>query len=267
MIDRPSHLADFEDPPLDEVVLGVQFVAPINYSVINSVEVWQLFKEEFPTVEERYALDPVFEIFGGSGQQQVNFNFRHPPLRSRLWFISENESHLLQFQEDRLFLNWRRKPKNESYPRFESISSSFEVYLSRLQNFFKQRFGVPVEFNQAEITYINLIKVDAYSDLPKWLNFLENVGAEIENLNFSFSEVVKGHEGFPVARLFHDIRSAIVNSDGSAAFNLSLTFRGKPNQQDIESAMAFLGFGRETIVQRFEKITTDHAHEFWGRLE
>jgi hypothetical protein len=51
------------------------------------------------------------------------------------------------------------------------------------------------------------------------------------------------------------------------AFNLSLTFRGKPSGSDVRSAMNFLIAGREAIVMRFKEMTTAAAHRTWGIKE
>ena len=63
---RPEHLPDFESPPLDELVLGVQFSPLPGYSAVFAKDVWGLFRQQFPRVEEKPALDPVFETFGGT---------------------------------------------------------------------------------------------------------------------------------------------------------------------------------------------------------
>jgi uncharacterized protein (TIGR04255 family) len=66
---RPDHLPDFTDPPLDEVVLGVQFTPVPGYASVHSMKVWDLFRAEFPKVEELPALEPQFETFGGVSAQ------------------------------------------------------------------------------------------------------------------------------------------------------------------------------------------------------
>ena len=62
---RPSHLPVFSNPPLDEVVLGIQFTPVSSYTSVHGNDVWALFREEFPLVQEHPALEPKFETFGG----------------------------------------------------------------------------------------------------------------------------------------------------------------------------------------------------------
>ena len=61
MASRPDHLPDFRKPPLNEVVLGVQFNEPAGYRLIRAFEVWSLFREVYPEVHEQPPLAPIVE--------------------------------------------------------------------------------------------------------------------------------------------------------------------------------------------------------------
>lgn len=61
---RPDHLPDFRTPPLNEVVVGVQFAPARGYQQILAGEVWELYRAQFPTVEEMPPIPPAFETFG-----------------------------------------------------------------------------------------------------------------------------------------------------------------------------------------------------------
>ena len=265
---RPNGLPDFELPPLDEVVVGVQFDPPSEYSSIHTKDVWELFKNEFPKVQEQPQLEPTFETFGGVNPPPgINFKFGNGPLRCRYWFISDEQSHLIQFQEDRFLLNWRNRPKESEYPRFEKIAESFENNFSLLQSFYKKTFNVPLEINQAEVSYINIVNVDSYSELSEWiaLSGLENI--ELEGLSVNFSEVIKDKDGKPFARLLHELQSVLTRDGKIKGFRFNLTFKGKPRGSEISDAMDFLFTGRSHIVNRFCELTTEKAHIAWERKQ
>ncbi len=260
---RPNHLPDFTKPPLDEVVLGVQFAPVPTYTSVNSRDVWELFRTEFPDVEEHPLLQQQFETFGGSNLQPV-FQFQvGSPVGNRLWFISKQKNHLLQFQSDRFLANWRKSPNPNPYPRFESISEAFERNLNTLVLHFSSTFDHSLEVNQAEISYVNLIPVEDFSSVGEWFTIWTGQISSIEGLNTSFNEVVMDERGKPYARLFHSIQS-VYSLDGKRAFNLSLTFRGRPLGHDVGSAMKFFAAGREAIVMKFKQMTTASAHQHWG---
>lgn len=264
---RPVHLPDFTDPPLDEVVLGVQFAPIPSYSSVFARDVWGLFKKEFPKVQEQLLLDPQFETFGGANiQPDFRFQVSAPPIGSRLWFVSKEENHLVQFQSDRFLTNWRKRPNPQPYPRFEGIAHTFEKNLRTLSEYVEAHFDHSLDINQAEVAYINLIPVDDFSHAGDWFSLWNGGNLNVEGLNTNFNEVVLDGEGRPYARLFHSIQSVFSVDGRYRAFNLSLTFRGKPAGNDIESAMKFLVAGREAIVLRFKEVTAEKAHKVWGIL-
>ncbi|MGP1394802.1 MAG: TIGR04255 family protein [Inquilinaceae bacterium] len=265
---RPDHLPDFTDPPLDEVVLGVQFAPVPGYASVHSMKVWDLFKAEFLKVQEWPVLEPQFETFGGVNVQAgLRIQVGASPVGSRLWFLSDDENHLIQFQPDRFITNWRREPNTKPYPRFEGLAEAFEVNLRKLADHLESDFGYRVNINQAEVAYINIIPVKNFSEAGDWFELWNGGAFEVEALNTSFNEVIRGADGKPFARLSHQIQSVLAADGKQPAFRLSLTFKGKPAGSDIESAMAFLVTGRDAVVTRFGEITTKEAQTKWGRVE
>lgn len=262
---RPAHLPDFTNPPLDEVVLGVQFEPVPGLTSVDSKDVWGLFSSEYPNVQEQPLLSPQFETFGGANlQPSFEFQVGAGPVGSRLWFVSDEGNNLLQFQSDRFLTNWRKNPSPMPYPRFEGISESFGLRLIELAAYLSNNFSYEIDVNQAEVTYINIVPVDDFSEAGKWFSLWSGSVLKLETFNTTFSEVIRDGSGKPFARLFHAIQSVYSIDGRNKAFNLSLTFRGRPARGDLASAMEFLMAGREAIVTRFKDITTVHAHEFWG---
>jgi len=264
---RPENLPDFNSPPLDEVVVGVQFAPASNYSSVFAKDVWGLFSDSYPLVQEQPAIEPSFETFGGPRPQPgMSFEFGHRPLQNRLWFVSDDQSHLIQFQNDRLLLNWRRRQPNQTYPRFEGIADAFQTHLNTLQGFFEASLKIPLDVNQAEVTYINNIPVDDYSSVGEWLRFWNVENIDVENVSFQFGEVIYEPGGRPYARLLHELTSVISRDGRAKAFRLSLIFRGKPYTGNSPAdAMKFIHIGREKIVTRFAEMTTEKAHKIWER--
>lgn len=181
----------------------------------------------------------------------------------RVWFISETENHLIQFQPDRFLTNWRKNPNDQPYPRFEGIAAAYDLSLKKLAVFFKDRFGHDMIVNQAEVTYINIIPVESFSEATKYFKNLKYSIPEIEGLNVTMVEIIKDDQNKPYARLIMEIQSAFL-SDGRRVYKMSLIFRGKPEGYGCDDAMKFLAQGRETIVLTFKDQTTNEAHKLWG---
>lgn len=260
-------LPDFQNPPVEEVVLGIQFEPPSAYTSVFVGQIWDMYRAEFPKVMEVPRLEPQFEIFGGNAAPGIHFNFGPPPLRGRLWFLSEDESHLVQIQEDRFFLNWRKRPNGiteQPYPRYEQIAASFRKSVNLLDQFFLKAFGNGLQITQAEAAYINLVPEKTSADIGKTFSFLQAGNLNLEGYVTNLVEIIEDVAGKPVARAYYELQR-FAGQDGSKFARFNLTVRGKPAGAAIEDSFKFIDFARENIVAKFCDLTTPEAHEIWGR--
>lgn len=265
---RPSDLPDFQNPPLNEVVIGVQFNAVRGYQQIFAKDVWELFRSEFPRVQELPALAPTFETFGLPQRQQINFGFMTGAQHDRFWFLTKNEEELIQFQNDRLLHNWRKVgDRTNDYPRFERMIERFSSEISRLSEYMHSRWAETPQINQCEISYVNHLPRDGDSgdENEHWLRFLTFGSRVPEDYNVAFREVIYSKDGKPSARLICDVNSAI-DDKGRKIVILTLTVRGAPKHPTVESALEFLKNGREIVVRAFADLTTESAHKAWERI-
>ena len=266
---RPDHLPDFRNPPLNEVVLGVQFSPPKKYQQIYAGEVWDLYRDEFPKVEEQPPLSPTFETFGLPSKGGKQLDFITGAAHDRFWFLREQGDELIQFQQDRLLHNWRKvEDKDNEYPRFESMIQRFKSELNRLENYLNRLSSQQLSINQCEISYINHISSEVGQALiaSDWFRFLMFDSKEPEGFAISFREIFYDENRKPQGRLLCEAATAS-KRDGSRILVMNLTARGAPNGTDIQSALQFLSTGRDLIVSRFAELTTDEAHKRWGRIK
>lgn len=265
---RPEHLPDYLDPPLDEVVLGVQFAPILGYCSVDNAAIWELYKKDYPKVAEHPMLETKYETFGGANPRPAfQFQIGAPPIGSRLWFITEDEFQLLQFQPDRFLTNWRKRPRPNPYPRFEGIAESYKNNLEKLSDFLATSFDHQMDINQAEISYINIVKVKDFAEVSDWFKIWKVSSLKMEAVSTSFTEIITDSNGKPFARLSHDLQSVYTTDNKEKAFRLSFTYRGKPSENTIDSAMDFFKAGRENIVNRFDEITTNKAHKAWDKIQ
>ena len=263
---RPHGLPEYKTPPLNEVAFGIQFSPAPHYSQIHAGEVFNLFKSDFPKVAEHGALPPMFETFGLSSQQAVQFGFGGAARHDRFWFISDDDRKLLQFQQDRVHLNWRNSTEGgEIYPRFDTMIFEFQNCIEKLEIFFRAYGLESLSCNQVELAYINHIKPgksERYSDLIK-------LGGELisrsDDFALNYRRVIKDDSGKPTGRLISEVATAL-DQAGKELLLLNLTVRGAPADAKISSAVNFLNDARITIVNEFTDITTKDAHVIWGRV-
>lgn len=267
---RPSHLPEFNNPPLNEVVLGVQFSPAKGYQQIRAGEVWGLFREEYPLVEEHQALEPAFETFGlpHHGQIGGQLSIVTGAIHNRFWFLRRDGQELIQFQSDRLLHNWRKVGDlTNEYPRFEQMIERFRAELNQLEGYFAKLKPQSLAINQCELSYINHINLDEGSfDLSAWFRGLELARVEADDVNLRYREVIRDDKSQPIGRITYEISTGIRRS-GKRVIVFNLTARGAPPGSDVDSGLRFIANARELIVERFAQITSEEAHKFWERIQ
>lgn len=265
---RPDNLPDYSNPPLSEVVLGVQFQQPVGYQQIYAHKVWQLYSEDYPIVQEMAPLQPSFETFGTSSFSVMpSFGISSGAMHDRFWFMNQVSDELIQFQNDRLLHNWRKIiTADTAYPRFEKMSEKLLSELNLLQGYFNTLVPQKLIINQCEISYINDLYLDENSSFDSWFKFADLANSSIEDFNFTFRELVKNEKNEPVGRLIVEALTAI-NAESKKFVRFTLTVRGAPAANTIDSAIEFLTEGRNVIVNKFTELTSQDAHKLWGRLK
>jgi uncharacterized protein (TIGR04255 family) len=269
-------LPEFDQPPVIEVVLGVQFEKLGSLGAPQLGYVWHVFRERFPRTEGKLPLDPAFEHFGPRAGRRpgVQMQLMQAPPEPRLWFLNERGTELVQVQPDRFVRNWRKREDTEEYPRYEKLRESFQQDFEEFRGVICREQWGDVEPNQCEVTYVNLIPADEgwqhHGDLDKVLTvfsarYSDDHLHKPEQAAVSLQYVLKDDKGEPAGRLRIAAEPVLRVSDNRPAIRLSLTARGKPERSTIEDAMAFLDRGHEAVVRGFTSITTPEMHKVWKR--
>lgn len=80
------------------------------------------------------------------------------PDMPRVWFISEDDTRLVQVQPDRFHFNWREGPKRATYPRYKSVVKEFKLLFNKFERFLiDNEIGKPHLLGMS-LSYINHIK-------------------------------------------------------------------------------------------------------------
>lgn len=269
VIQRPTDLPDFRTPPFNEVGIGVQFETPERYHHIRAYEVWMLYQDQFPIVEERQPIPPAFETFGLPQRgPRVEFGFVSCALHNRFLFLSREKDQLIQFQSDRLLHNWRKGLNTENeYPRFENLIKDFEAELYLLNEYMKNLNALDLRINQCEITYTNQISLKGSQIYPsQWFRIMGVDDFNVENMSLTFTKLIHGSDNSPTGRLICEVNSQL-DSVGAPLLVVQLSARGAPRSTSIADALDFLCIGRDLIVKMFAEITSKAAHAVWERTQ
>jgi uncharacterized protein (TIGR04255 family) len=269
VLPRPEHLPDFDDPPVVETVLSVQFEALPLIRTAHLGLLWNEYQASFPKTEDRPTLDPVVELFPERALERVGLKlqaFDSPPV-PRLWFINAPGNEMIQVQNDRFIKNWRKEGDEERYPHYdETIRPNFDrdyrIFVAFLE---KNQLGTP-RVNQCEVTYVNHILAgvgwERYGELGKIFTFWRSPDlvppGPVEDLRLHARFVIPGEAGKPIGRLHVDLQPAVRTSDHHPMYVLHLTARGQAGD-----GLDFFDIGREWIVQTFKRLTSSSMHAVW----
>ena len=232
-------LPDFDDPPVIETSLGVEFSPLDKWSIPHFGLFWKEIQGSYPRFEVQPAIGPQIERFGDELKQrtmpEVEFLVQ-PPVRC--WFIHESETRLIQIQNDRFVHNWRKIRGTDVYPHYESTRPTFEREWSRFCSFLEsQRISRP-EVRQCEVSYFNHIERgkgwQSLADLPDILScwtgklstgFLPPPEAVLLDARY----LIPDNQG----RLHIILQPAIRHADAKEVLQLTLIARGRPASSTV----------------------------------
>lgn len=275
---RPDDLPDFERPPVVEVVLAVRFDPPQDLRSAHLGAFWRSrFAERLPIVDERPAYEAPIERYDVS-EPGVNFKIVTGPPPIRHWFVSGDQSELLQLQHDWFARNWRKTPTGGDYPRYEAIRQMFQDDLGAFGSFVESEDLGTIRPDQCEVTYINHIRPNQYwshpgevarviktfttPDAPSEDEFLPMP----EDARLAWRYIMRDDDGTQRGRLHVELEPGVEQPSGEPLLRFSLTARGTPASPEIQDVLAFFDDGRNWIVRGFAELTTTEMHEVWGRI-
>jgi len=252
----------FDQPPVVETALGVQFAPLEGFDVLHLGQLFSLFKE---IGYSKYQLKPPV------GQQEIRLaeegDFAKFPLRC--WYITPDESQLVQIQREFFIRNWRATDANAEYQHFTSIMPLFQRDWVLFCSFLREQGMKAPEVSRCDVTYINHLlrgeDWETYDDLsalfPIWR------GIELKEL-FTAIEVGQFLVGFKLPEGAGHIQFTLqpaVRNDGKELFQLTVTASGKPLTSNDSDLFKWLDLGHLAVVNGFVQFTSEKAHRKWGK--
>jgi uncharacterized protein (TIGR04255 family) len=267
-----TELPAYRNPPLIEVVCGIQFQEMERFSSVHFGQFYDRIKSEYPQSEDHAPLSEIHETGQAQpvpSQPQIEV-MDLPPLR-RVFFVTEKGDFLYQLQVSRFLANWRKLQPSDNYPRFSEAFSRFVRGWRALLDFLASIGRGCPQANQYELTYINHI-----------LEGAEPFPAGIRHYIPVFSWTHEATNGFlpaprtGAARLQYELpdKSGMLHvsinhgfrvSDKKSLVIMELTARGSASR-DWREMDAWFELAHEWIVRGFTHLTSSQAHQEWGRI-
>lgn len=271
-MDDDKPLAKFRHPPLIEVVHGVQF-EPLPMTIIHPGLFYTKVQEKYPQTQSQPPLAPVREVFDREMPVLWPFGLFPQTDFPRAWFVSQDDTLLIQLQNDRLLLNWRRGPNEAEYPHFENVSNEFQRIYRELEAFVADQGLGQIRPNQCEMTYINHLNVAtdgvASAEPGYFFNIWHLQESEwhepLEDLAFNMRFLMRNKAGEPIGRLIATLGTLLTQNREKKILQLDLTARGVPIGEGLPAVKAFHEIAHRQIVTCFAGITSTAAQEKWER--
>ncbi len=275
MKENSSSFAEYENPPVSEVALSVQFEPLKKLKTPYIGLLWQKYidsRRKLNKVWEQPLLKDRFELFQDEKLAPRIELSNIPPLQ-RYWFFNESETELVQIQDNRFVRNWRRLDITEDYPRYKKNREDFIKDFEIFETFLKEQDIGDVLPNQCEVTYVNPIPAKGKYKIPDQLHnvvtffkseYSDSFLPDLENINFTLQYVIQKEDSIPLGRLYISLQS-VTSRDNEFIYLLKLIARGKPIGEGIDGVLGFMDIGHEWIVRGFTSITTASMHELWGK--
>ncbi len=268
-----NHVPDYSNPPVVERILGVQFEPLPKFRNAHLGAFWKTLDARlWPILIDAPLLDPQFEVFSESAKWESGLRFRiSKNISTRLQIKNESADRMIQIQNGRLHYNWLAGEHANPYPRYKLVRGAFEDLFHQTEKFLMQEEIGEMKPNQWEVTYVNHIPVGSVWSSPDDWSFFQLMGSTsflekempLENFSGEWHFVIPEKRG----RLHVDWQHGSFDVEGeNQVVRLTFTARGpvQNSNNNLESILAGLDLGHDTIVRSFERAMTDKANSFWG---
>jgi len=264
----------FDRPPVNEVVLAIQFAGhAIDLEVLGRVA--GRLKNAFPRREQHPPLPPLAEDFSGvvQGPQIV---IRTSPDLPRTWFVSDDQVRLVQVQSDRFAFNWRRRSAEQAYPGYNAIREEFVAHIDALMRDVREVNPAVAAINVCEVTYVNELEPPEQQrgrpELSTFLRLVEATSGDFlpspEDATFQARWRIPGDDQAPPrGRLYASAEPALRSGASVPIYLLNLVARMVATETDVDTAVDLLDEGHTWIVRGFKDITTEEMHRHWRLRE
>jgi len=267
-----SALPDYDNPPVNEVVFGIQFKKLQNLKAPHTGILWErLGRNDYPECKEMPPIAHTIESFEGVPPQSATITIEgmsHPPL-PRLFFISTIKNHLIQIQEDRLHQNWRKIKSDDEYPRYVKLYPKFIKSWDFFNSFVDELDLGPIEPNQYELTYVNHIpRGEGWVNLSDIYNVFRDFQCKLDSRFLPEPENVSWRKTYRLpddsGRLHVSLRLAVSREIRDRVMILDLTARGFTNK----NMDTWFDMAHEWIVKGFTDLTSESIQKsVWKRKQ
>jgi uncharacterized protein (TIGR04255 family) len=267
----------YDNPPLIEVAMSVQFEPPSGLTMAHLGAYWWLNRESYPVVVDAKPISASKESFRNQEPwfppslrfaitDQINF---------RLQMKSSDEQWVCQIQQDRFVVNWRKQ--EDRYPRFREAWERFQRDWTSWNKFLTELYSPASETipYMWELAYVNRIpKGTLWKSPADWDKIFPSLCVSPSDSNKVGSlQGVRGQwiwdSSDPTVRLNVElVPRRFRGSPDEDSLMLNLTARGPIDVASCGKLTAIqsgMDCGHSMIVSMFDSLASPTAKQKWNR--
>jgi uncharacterized protein (TIGR04255 family) len=269
---------EFEEPPLSEVSFSVQFEDDVVDEVIVLSRFGPQIQSWFPKLEKQTPIPRASEQFEVPPPELgTPFQLLTGPPSGRYWFVSDDDTQVVQVQPDRFIFNWRRVVGDEEYPHFDVLYPRFKELLQIFLEVVEKERGITPVPAWCELAYTNAIESEGetpgtHGQLARILNYLEKDPERqtlppVEDTQIQQRFRITDDSGNPTGRLYISVVPGFRKTDGKPVYMLMLLARGRSEPRELPASLdGFFNRAHILIVMGFKEVTTTAMHERWKEI-
>jgi uncharacterized protein (TIGR04255 family) len=253
----------YENPPINEVIIGAYFDQPIMQLHSEHVGLlWAQLRDRFPVMQQQPELPT--PLIGQSISFQLTVSDEPYPM-PRFWLVSNDETLVIQVQKNAFIFNWRKR--SGDYPHFENVKAKFDEYFNLFSYFIKCEFAIdPINVKICELTYSNVINQDRNWNSIKDANIVVN-DFSMPNIRIDGSSISDFNQIY-VYRIESDLSLNVsfrsgrrTDDSGQQPLVLELRCLGPNATGGLDGANEWYARAHDVIGHCFNSITTTHMQK------
>lgn len=251
-----TNLPDFSNPPVVEVAIAVEFSPLPNLDILTLVALHESWSDELPGIELQPPIAPsVASAF------PVEFIAGVPPLR--LWSLSQDGDLLLQVQNDRLIVNWRRQSAGgDAYPHYPQLADAWSARWSQFLEFLSGRGISAPRSSVAEVSYVNNVILPAGVTPAEAITIF---GEPAQAWPVALTQARQVYDVSPEPFRGHTSVQAELSDSQVGELNLTVVTRLEGEDRVEERGLrTMLDAAHVLSVQAFVAATSRTMHRHWG---
>lgn len=270
-MDRKKNLLpDFANPPVVETVLGVEFSPLEKWGIPHYGLFWREIRSDYPRFEIKQPLRTLGVPKGIAPPPQATVLELVDVPEVRCWFIDESETRLLQLQQDRLIINWRKRPgaQGSGYPRYDHNREIFEQEWARFNDFLKKEGLESPVLQLCEVSYVNHIeRGDAWRSYADLHEVFPMLAPPNKDSFFSAPEAIALTSHYRMregdGQVTIQVQPAIRHEDMKQVVQLTLSVRRRLESSEASHLLDWFDTSHEWAAIAFREITSDRARDLW----